>query len=488
MMGSIFTRGLDARLLTSRLVLLACCSALVFGALSMVYGVGVASAASGVPWWQIQQSVTPTDVSNANERGEVQSVELYQGGKGTAFEVTVGATTASYATSEALAKEQGVALLTPASLQKALEGAYGKGNVKVTVAPNPPGSGHPETILVESVKADLTITVAPIVVKQLVGEARVSVRKPVPAGEVVIRAIDIGDGPIEGERVPVRIEDVLPAGLKATEISGTVRGFSYQESSKISYNPSNGYGNVTCSLAAKPVCEYAEDAIAFNLIEVRIPVIVTGSEPAEGQNTVGVTGGGGAPVSRSQKVTVSQAPAPFGIEAESFAIAAEEEGGAPDTRAGSHPFQLTTAFTFENVGEEGAEQVAQPRDLHFLTPPGFVGNAQLLPRCSIAQFDHPVQAACPADTAVGVAVEIFSIQVGNGLTGIAPFPVFNLEPGPGEPARFGFVVSGAPVYLTTSVRSGRGLRRDGRCEQHHAVDRVQLERRDVLGRSEQSVA
>ncbi len=212
------------------------------------------------------------------------------------------------------------------------------------------------------------------------------------------------------------------------------------------------HGTVSCSLAGLS-CTYAEDSFAFNFIEVKIPVVVSEPETASGESHVSVTGGGAPAVAREQFLTASEAAAPFGIEPGSFEITPENEGGTADTQAGSHPFQLTTAFTFSNTGEEGAGQVAQPRNLHFLLPAGLVGNAQLLPRCSIAEFDAGVASQCPTDTAVGVAVEAFSISIGSGVKYV-PAPVFNLQPGPGEPARFGFRLNNLPVYLTTGVRVG----------------------------------
>jgi hypothetical protein len=61
--------------------------------------------------------------------------------------------------------------------------------------------------------------------------------------------------------------------------------------------------------------------------------------------------------------------------------------------------------------------------------------------------------ACPADTAIGVA-SVRVIEPHN--IGLSKFtvPVFNVEPAPGEPARFGFEVTEVPVYLDTSVRTG----------------------------------
>ena len=408
-----------------------------------------ASAFAGEAWWHVQQVATPTHISKAREAGEVQSIVLSSECGGTAFEVTAGHLTAYFATSEALAKEDGVALLTPAALQKALEGEYGAGNVKVSVE-----SGSPtgtEVLLVEGVKADLGLAVASIAVKAFAhaGSASVSVtRQPVPAGEIVIRATDLGDGPIEGAKTPVKLADTLPAGLEASGISGTVRGWYEKKGG----TTNGGHGKVVCSTVSLS-CEYAEDAVAFSFIEVKIPVIVTKTGAFSGSDGVTVAGGGGPAVARSQSVSVGEEPVPFGIEDESFEMTPEEEGGVADARPGSHPFQLTTAFTFSNTGEEGAGQAAQPRNLHFLTPPGLVGNAQIMPRCPVAEFDQP-QPACPADTAIGVAVEAFSTEVGNGLNGFEAIPVFNLDPGPGEPARFAFSVTGTPIYLTTRVHSG----------------------------------
>ena len=308
----------------------------------------------------------------------------------------------------------------------------------------------------EGVKADLTVAVVPVAVKAFahVGSASVSVtRQPVPAGEIVLRATDLGDGPIEGAKAPVKLADVLPEGLEASGISGTVRGWYETKEGKTQNGP---HGTVTCSLSPELSCEYGEDAVAFSFIEVKIPVIVTKTGAFSGSDGVTVAGGGAPAAARSQSVSVGEEPVPFGIEDESFEMTPEEEGGVADAQAGSHPLQFTTAFTFNNTGEGGAGQPAQPRNLKFLLPAGLVGNAQLMPRCPTVLFDKRVKEGdgCPSDTAVGFAVVTFSTNVGAGLNEQAEVPVFNLAPGAGEPARFGFWPAGDPVYLTTSVRTG----------------------------------
>ena len=152
-------------------------------------------------------------------------------------------------------------------------------------------------------------------------------------------------------------------------------------------------------------------------------------------------------------MNVSSAPTAFGVE--EYEMQPEEVGGAPDTQAGSHPFQLTTTLMLDQTGEKPF-QPAQPKDLNFKLPPGLVGNPTPFPQCSEAQFSHLTSTdfnECPADTAIGVAMatvdekELFGEQS-------FPVPLFNLVPAPGEPARFGFEILKNPVVLDTSVRTG----------------------------------
>jgi hypothetical protein len=130
-----------------------------------------------------------------------------------------------------------------------------------------------------------------------------------------------------------------------------------------------------------------------------------------------------------------------------------------DTQAGSHPFQLTTTLDFnQSPQEEALPAGAMAKDLRFDLPPGFVGNPTPFPQCTDAQFTHfPFGGAyaneCPPQTAVGVATITFNEPKLFHLVTVQ-FPVFNLVPRAGEPARFGFLVLLAPVFLDTSVRTG----------------------------------
>jgi hypothetical protein len=155
---------------------------------------------------------------------------------------------------------------------------------------------------------------------------------------------------------------------------------------------------------------------------------------------------------------------------QSYELLPEEEGGLSSTQAGSHPFQLTTALTFNTqstetiipIGggrESGAEveALALTRDLRFNLPAGVLGNPTPLPKCSLHVFlmlNSP-GVKCPNNTVVGVASPILA---NSSAIEWDPYvdttPLFSLEPSVGEPAKFGFQTGVGPVILDTSVRTG----------------------------------
>ena len=173
----------------------------------------------------------------------------------------------------------------------------------------------------------------------------------------------------------------------------------------------------------------------------------------------------------------------------------EGEAGQPQAQAGSHPFQLTTLLNLNQLlepdpgsvnpgagrkhGEQGGgwpSAPALPRDLHFKLPPGLLGDPDATPRCTSEQFELDSSGAnrCPASTAVGV-VTVSAFDPGPYLFFQRIAPVFNLEPAPGEPARFGFIVEDVPIIIKTSRAGRRRLRRAGQRRRRLAGDLAALQ-------------
>jgi uncharacterized repeat protein (TIGR01451 family) len=268
------------------------------------------------------------------------------------------------------------------------------------------------------------------------------------SGELVVSVENVGDAQAVG---PVTVADVLPAGLRATGvISGSTprRGGSLGETVALS-----------CSFEHLS-CEAPGPLAAYDTIEIRIDVEALPGAQAGEASTVSVSGGGALPVRVSRPVSVGQ-PGGFGVE--DYELQAEAEGGGPVSQAGAHPFQVTGSILLDQ-GADGAPLTGAPdagpavpaREVVARLPPGLIANPSAVPRCLAWQFAESVgggeEDRCPYQSAVGAASVTFDQ---GGVTRTLATPVFNIEPEPGEPARFGFYVplDGVPVVLTTSVRS-----------------------------------
>jgi hypothetical protein len=180
-----------------------------------------------------------------------------------------------------------------------------------------------------------------------------------------------------------------------------------------------------------------------------------------------IEGGGGAPASTVDPVRISPTPAPFDIEAFDAATAADEEGN-PFTQAAGHPFAVTNSIDLSKATDplvpdpgdfgRGDRQPVEPvKDLEIGFPPGFAGIPKSAAKCSLADLSHSNQIQslplCSPDSQVGTTSAFI-----NGQSGISdvqgPFiPVFNMEPPPGVPARFGFNVLGTVVTFDARLRS-----------------------------------
>jgi hypothetical protein len=265
-------------------------------------------------------------------------------------------------------------------------------------------------------------------------------------GTLVVFASNPGDGEIDGSATPVTFVERLPAGVTATSASGAVTGLG-------------GYaevrGPVNCSVVSGSLveCTFQNQIPPYEGLEVKIGLEISAAAKTGEAAETTVSGGGTVAASARHRLTVSAEPTPYGVE--DYELSALNENGSLDTQAGSHPFQLTTTLLL-NRSATVPYQPAMPKDLHFATPPGLVGNPTPFAQCSDDLFlanKEDVTDECPANTAVGVAVVTIYEPAILGLATLA-VPLFNLKPFTGEPARFGFWVLDDPVILDTSVRTG----------------------------------
>jgi hypothetical protein len=405
----------------------------------VVFGGGASSVFALSPWWRLASGSRPALLRSGLARDEVQSL-------------TVSATGGEFVL-ERRKKEGGASLgsfsvpfnATVGELRTGLEGLYGAGNVEVT-------GGNPYRIVFVGELADQVVR--PIVVNAsgLVGSASVDeVVAGRSDGEVVVSADNLGDFEVNGGVVPLVVKDVLPAGLRAVGISGTVPALGFI----------NERQSLSCSLKAL-ACEWGGLLAPLGQLEVRIGVVSQGAVSGE-ENVVSVSGGGAPEASIGRPIRVGDGPVPFGIEDHELTF--EEEGGSPTTQAGAHPFQLTDTLVL-NQPDDPAALNERPelgsgsltKDLSFNWPPGLIGDPQAIQHCTVGQFLTVINAdedACPAQTAVGVAaVTVYEPATFHTLT--FTVPLFNIEPAVGEPARFGFYVplANVPVVVDPSLRTG----------------------------------
>ena len=282
-------------------------------------------------------------------------------------------------------------------------------------------------------------------------------------GQIVLSAENRGDEWTSGE---ITIADKLPKGLEAVEIEG------------ISGEGTGGFnrGAVTCSLKSLS-CKYGElvynagagpprhglpeDLQPYEGIEVRIAVRVLPGASSGEVDTATVSGGGAAKADTASHSIQINGQERFGFD--DYQLIPENAGGSIDTQAGSHPFQLTSVVTLntQEPSSHGPRPVRLPKDVIAELPAGFIGNPTPFPQCTDQEFNSTVEPLqepnfyneCPVGSQVGAAITDVEIP---GI-GYAPIrdPIFNMQPLPGEPARFGIKVGGTtPVILDTSVRTG----------------------------------
>jgi hypothetical protein len=163
----------------------------------------------------------------------------------------------------------------------------------------------------------------------------------------------------------------------------------------------------------------------------------------------------------------------FGFKSFEYAVAEQPPPdsppgtlGPPDTRAGSHPWQLSVSFALNTTIASGGEPVPEEslEDLEIDLPAGFAVDPQVTPRCSMAQFTTAVPnrgalplgtsyeysgASCPNYSQVGmVALKLTATSGESSYIGL-----YNLLVPAGQPPELGFNYEGMPVVFVLAPRS-----------------------------------
>jgi hypothetical protein len=173
-----------------------------------------------------------------------------------------------------------------------------------------------------------------------------------------------------------------------------------------------------------------------------------------------VSGGGVAnPGTTVDPTTISDTPPPFGVD--SFdAQATRDAAGNPLTQAGGHPFDATTAITFNTLTDPTPivgllRPVESVRDIVVDLPAGFIGDPTGADQCSADQLANGEfvipRPLCSPTSQVGTTL----VELNNNGRGavVGPVPVFNMVPPPNAPARFGFNILGSVVTIDATVRT-----------------------------------
>lgn len=147
------------------------------------------------------------------------------------------------------------------------------------------------------------------------------------------------------------------------------------------------------------------------------------------------------------------AMADFGLT--TFDSTLANQDATPTTQAGSHPYEATTTVMFStDVNGRPTENV---KDIVTALPPGLIGNASALPKCTVQELDNTGvfgttagSPLCPAGSQVGQIGLIANI----GSTTELVFPLYNMVPPAGMPAQFGANALVVNTFVDISVRTG----------------------------------
>ena len=209
----------------------------------------------------------------------------------------------------------------------------------------------------------------------------------------------------------VTISDDLPAGTEL--VPGSVHGSLPTKKTAIQRNTKADA--LSCDESKAPVvtCTAATPVAPYQVVELVATVKVTASAGATLHNEVSIQGGTQAlPAPLVRAISVGSAPTVFGVA--NYELQPEDERGEIENQAGKHPFQLTTTLEMNQVlrvdpgaVEPVTSDPALVRDLHFVLPPGLLGNVNVLKQCSPIAFS--TACSCCANSKQGRSASSMSM-------------------------------------------------------------------------------
>jgi hypothetical protein len=161
------------------------------------------------------------------------------------------------------------------------------------------------------------------------------------------------------------------------------------------------------------------------------------------------------------------ARADFGVKAFDQEIVSDPAGD-PYTQAGGHPYAITTHVAFNSHVDHQLEEFfgtplempdVNVKDAFVDLPPGLLGDPNAAGQCTedqLAGSREPSQGRppeCPLSSIVGT-IHLDTAWKSFFLAPSGTFPIFNMVPAVGQPAKFGFNVLSVPITMTASVRNG----------------------------------
>jgi hypothetical protein len=291
---------------------------------------------------------------------------------------------------------------------------------------------------------------------------------PGDTGLLLLQVENIGDAPsVTGS--PITLVDRLPQGMVATQAATL-------HPETVGFEPTGLWGNCAITPDERTVtCTYEPGAtispVSRSQFNELIEEGVEGSHalaPAVGieftveplalgvlTDSASVSGGGAQEEARDvATVDASSLPAGFGVA--NFHQWSTNVEGTPATQAGGHPYETTTSFRVNTVGQGGNARQADGvvRDLDVELPPGFIGDPNAVPKCPRSDFDKRLNGsdnpACPADTQIGTVRGVLEANFS------AQIPLYNLVPPADVPAQFGAGFEKIVAFIDAGVRSRSG--------------------------------